>query len=61
MRVMTRELVSRLLLISLLILAAFTPIIYATAATISTWIIGVVVAWIVLAAILVSLAILKWK
>ncbi len=58
---MTRELVSRLLLISLLILAAFTPIIYATAATISTWIIGVVVAWIVLAAILVSLAILKWK
>jgi len=58
---MMRKLVNELLLISLLILAAFTPIVYATAATISTWVIGMVVAWVVLAAILVSLAILKWK
>lgn len=56
-----RKLVNELLLISLLILAASTPIVYATTTTISTWVIGVIVAWIILAAILVSLAILKWK
>lgn len=58
---MMRKLVNELLLISLLILAAFTPIIYATAATISTWVIGMILAWIILAAILVFLAILKWR
>jgi len=58
---MMRKLVNELLLISLLILAAFTPIIYATAATISAWVIGMILAWAILAVILVSLAILKWK
>ena len=53
--------VNELILIALLILAAFTPVIYATVVTISTWIFGLTIAWILLGAVYVSLATLKWK
>ena len=54
--------IHEILLILLLILAVCTPLIYATIAITSTWVIGIIIAWILLGAIYVSLALLaKWK
>ncbi|MCD6236267.1 MAG: hypothetical protein J7J94_04700 [Thaumarchaeota archaeon] len=52
---------NELVLIVLLILAAFIPVIYATLVTISTWVFGLTAAWILLGAVYVSLAKIKWK
>ncbi len=56
-----KGMMKQLIPILLLILAVCTPIIYATLATISTWIIALILAWIVLAVVYLSLATLKWK
>ncbi len=50
-----------IILIVLLILAAFIPVIYATLATLSKWVYGLTIAWILLGIVYVSLAKLKWK
>ncbi|RLG07818.1 MAG: hypothetical protein DRN59_00470 [Thaumarchaeota archaeon] len=59
---MKEKRIHEILLILLLILAVCTPLIYATIAVTSTWVIGIIIAWILLGAIYVSLALLaKWK
>jgi len=58
---MMEKLMKQLIPIILLVLAVCTPIIYAALATISTWVVALVIAWITLAIVYLSLAILKWK
>jgi len=49
-------------LIILLILAICTPLIYATVASMTSWVLGVTLAWVILVLVYVSLArLLKWK
>jgi len=50
------------MLIILLILAVCTPLIYATVASATTWVLGIALAWAILVLVYVSLArLLKWK
>ncbi|MCF3652771.1 MAG: hypothetical protein L2C94_001130 [Aigarchaeota archaeon] len=58
---MKRELATQLIPIILLVLAVCTPIIYTSVSSISTWAIALTLAWILLLAVYVGLALIKWK
>jgi len=58
---MKRALATQLIPIILLVLAVCTPIIYTSVSSISTWAIALTLAWILLLAVYVGLALIKWK
>lgn len=58
---MKRALAIQLIPIILLVLAVCTPIIYTVISSISTWAIALTLAWIILLAIYIGLAIIRWK
>jgi len=58
---MKRALATQLIPIILLVLAVCTPIIYTLVSSVSTWAIALTLAWILLLAVYVGLALIKWK
>jgi len=58
---MKRALATQLIPIILLVLAICTPIIYTIVSSISTWVIALTLAWILLLVVYVGLAVIKWK
>ena len=58
---MKRALATQLIPIILLVLAVCTPIIYTAVSSISTWAIALILAWILLLAVYVGLAAIKWE
>jgi len=58
---MKRALATQLIPIILLVLAVCTPIIYTAISSISTWVIALTLAWILLLVVCVGLAVIKWK
>jgi hypothetical protein len=58
---MKRALAIQLIPILLLVLAVCTPILYTTISSISTWAIALTLAWILLLAVYIGLAVIKWK
>lgn len=55
------RLASQLIPLILLVLAICTPILYASISSLSTWIIALIIAWILLIAVYIGLTIIKWK
>jgi hypothetical protein len=58
---MKRALAIQLIPILLLVLAVCTPILYTMISSISTWVIALTLAWILLLAVYIGLAMIKWK